>query len=114
MPLFSLGIGYSRYIWNNLFVSFGLDPQIETYYDDAMDHLGNGFQFWAAVMPGYRFDFRLLSMPFYLKIFFEFDYLVYKYDNSEPPEFQAIDGRTASRFIFSPYFVPDMSIGVKF
>ncbi len=110
---YSVGLGYTRYVWKSLFLSFGLDPQFEAYYGEDREYLGKGFQLWVSLMPGYSFDFKIAKQPCYINVFFEFDYMALSVDADEPPAFRGIDGKTSSRFIFSPYFVPDVSMGIK-
>ncbi len=105
------GIGYTRYIWENLSVSLSLSPQYIAYYDNNGNFLASGFQMYIMCDIGYRFDFILFSLPLYVSVFFEADYLAYLHDSSAPQRFREID-RMGSPFTFVP--LPGIEIGYRF
>lgn len=91
-------------------MSFGIDPQYESYYENENAVAGNSVQLWCAVLPGYCFNFHISKVTLFLIGKIELDYLIMKIDNNEPQEFKDIDQKSQSRFIV----VPDIYLGIRF
>ncbi len=106
---YSIGICYQRYIWGNLYILAGLSPQLVTYYNNDNKILANGFQLYISVNLGYRFDFDFYKVPFYIKIFFDAEYMAY--NNNVPQNFQEIMNKS-SRFTIIP--IPGIELGLRF
>lgn len=108
---YSPGIGYTRYIWENLGISLSLSPQYIAYYDSGGNFLASGFQLYVSLDIGYRFDFTLFNLPLYVSVFFEADWLAYLDDGMAPQGFRETD-RAGSPFTFVP--LPGIEIGYRF
>ena len=104
--IYTLELGYRRYLWRNLHAEFQLDPQYFFCTDTLENKDYNGFGLTPEIRLGYRFDFRIARIPFHLNIQW---FAGYHIINPKPKSFQEVDGGS---FYISP--IPMLFLGVKF
>jgi len=104
--IYTLELGYRRYIWRGLHAEFQLDPQYFLCTDTVENKDYNGFGLTPELRFGYRFDFRIAKVPFHFNIQW---FAGYHIINPKPKSFQVVDGGS---FYFSP--IPMFFFGIKF
>jgi len=63
---YGIGLGYQRFLWNNLFMSVIATPFLQQFYNEDNKKTKKGFQLYIQVIAGYRFEFfnkRLFVEP---------------------------------------------------
>lgn len=104
--IFTIELGYRKYLWRNLHVEIQIDPQ---YFDctDTVEHKAyRGLGLTPELRLGYRFDFRLFHRP----LFFNLQWFAgYHLINPKPKSFRDVDGGSG---YLSP--VPMFFLGIKF
>jgi len=104
--IYTLELGYRRYLWRNLNVEIQLDPQYFQCVDLVENKEYNGFGLTPEVRFGYRFDFNVAQIPFFINLQW---FAGYHLINPKPQSFQDIDGGS---FYVSP--IPMFFLGFKF
>jgi len=92
-----VGIGYQRFIWNNLFTTLQVTPMQKQYYDLNDKKIQKGFMLHLQAMIGYRIEFyenRWYLEPTYVLKFWPID-------SNFPDDFAVIEKDTPNH-VFEP------------
>ncbi len=104
--ILTLELGYRRYLWKHLHAEIQLDPQYFKCQDTIANKIYHGFGITTEIRFGYRFDFEIAQIPFFLNLqLFSGFHII----NPKPKSFQNID--KGSMYI-SP--IPMFFLGYKF
>lgn len=101
-----LGISYQRMLWNKLFATVEILPQLKTYLDENKNKIGNGFKLYTSWHLGYHvklFKGRMFLEP---QIHCQF----WPIDTNTPQSFKELDVKWRNYFLLEP----NLYIGVKF
>ena len=104
--LYTLELGYRRYLWRNLHVEFQILPQYVTCNDTIAQKSYSGFGLASEIRFGYLFNFNIFDVPFYIN--FQW-FCGYYLCNPKPQSFIEVDGGS---FYISP--VPMFLAGIRF
>jgi hypothetical protein len=101
-----LGVTYQRTLWEGLFASIEVLPQLKTYIDKNDKKIGNGFKLYTSYHLGYHISF------FKDKIYFEpqIHCQYWPIDTNTPQSFKDCDNKWNNYFLFEP----NLYIGFKF
>lgn len=104
--IFTLELGYRRYLWRNLHAEIQIDPQFFNCKDSIENKTYNGFGLTPEIRFGYRFDFKIKKLPLFLNLQW---FAGYHIINPKPKSFQDVDGGS---FYISP--IPMFFLGIRF
>lgn len=98
--------GYRRYFWRNLNAELQVMPTYVNCNDTIEQKIYKGIGLNAEIRAGYRFEFLIRRMPFFIHLQWFAGYAIV---NPKPDSFQAVDGGS---FYISP--IPIILLGCKF
>ncbi len=99
-----IGLSYQRMLWEGLFVTVEVLPQLKTYLDEDGDTIQRGFKLYTSFHLGYHFSFgRFFVEP---QVHSQF----WLFDTNTPAAFKAKDNEWRDYFLFEP----NIYAGVKF
>ncbi len=102
-----IGISYQRMLWEGLFASIEVLPQIQTYTDLDGNKIKNGFKLYNSYHLGYHVAFgkkkRLFIEP-------QVHINQWMFDNNSPEGFKEFDDKYGNVF----WFEPNLYFGFKF
>lgn len=104
--IYTLELGYRRYLWKNLHGELQLDPQYFICVDTTENKSYKGFGLTTEIRLGYRFDFNIKEVPFFVNLQW---FAGYHIVNPKPESFQEVDGGS---FYISP--IPMFFLGARF
>ncbi len=110
--LYSPMIGYRRYLWKGLHVEYILLPGYAKYNDTIVKKIYNSFEVWNEFHVGYRFEFKILKMPFFITPQVLTGFSLYK--SNQPQSFKLIDDKPENYYTNVLYIFPNINIGVRF
>lgn len=94
-----IGVSYQRMLWNGLFASIEVLPQIQTYTDLDGNKIRNGFKLYNSYHLGYHFTIGKKK-----RFFIEPQVHVNQwfFDNNSPEGFKEFDDKYGNIFLFEP------------
>lgn len=101
-----IGVTYQRMLWQGLFASVEVLPQIKTYLDENDLEIRKGFKLYTSYHLGYQFSF--FKDRVYLEPQIHCQY--WPVNTNTPQSFKEMDDRWNNYFLFEP----NLYIGVKF
>lgn len=99
--------GYRFYIWKNLHMEYELWFCYDRFYEKNEQKNYRGFDLWNEFRIGYRFDFAISGVPFYVNIQWPFGFGLYS--SNKPQSF--LDEVAADPFF---YQIPMLFVGMRF
>ena len=104
--IYTLELGYRKYLYKGLNIEIQLDPQYFLCHYTVENKNYNGFGLTTEIRFGYRLDFKISNLLFFINgQFFGGYHLI----NPKPRAFQEIDGGS---YYISP--IPMVFLGIKF
>jgi hypothetical protein len=103
----SLILGYRRYLWKKLHIEYQIWPTADHFYEKNEGGYYDSFDIWNEFRLGYRFDFTISGLPFYVNIQWPFGFGLYA--SNKPESFK--EHERENRFF---YFPPIVYLGMRF
>jgi hypothetical protein len=100
-------IGNQYFFWKHLFVTTMINPLLMSYHNNSDLKINNGFMLLLGLRSGYRINFKILKVLFYVEPGIEFNYKAI--NTNVPRDFKLIDD-----LYKKTVFMPAFNIGFKF
>jgi hypothetical protein len=103
---YGVGVGYQRFLWQQLYASAQATPFVQQFYNAADEHLQNGWQLYLQLRLGYRIE--LFQHRWFIEPSLACNY--WPVNTNFPAAFQAVEDDAPDYYLFEP----GLHFGYKF
>jgi hypothetical protein len=101
-------LAYRRYFWRNLHAEYQIYPGYSRFYEAEVSKYHNSFSVFNELRVGYKFNFRIRSLPLMLNLQWPLGFTIY--ESNEPESFREIRKQDPLFYII----FPNIYLGFRF